>query len=85
MKNPSIDSLGNTKYYDDEGLCHRDDGPAYLSTGYQSWHFHGIFHREDGPAREWYSGYKEWWYNGKIIFCKSQEEFERIVKLKAFW
>ena len=42
-------------------------------------------HRIDGPAREWANGAKEWWIEGKQIKCNSQEEFERLIKLKLFW
>jgi hypothetical protein len=43
------------------------------------------YHRLDGPARIWSDGYKEWYYQGKLIKCNSQEEFERYLKLKLFW
>jgi hypothetical protein len=36
-------------------------------------------------AIEYIGGYKEWYYEGEEINCKSQEEFERIIKLKLFW
>jgi len=45
----------------------------------------GIFHREDGPAVIHPNGLSFWWYEGKNINCYSQEEFERLLKLKAFW
>ena len=45
----------------------------------------GQFHREDGPAIELYNGEKYWWINGEEIDCKTQEEFERLLKMKAFW
>lgn len=44
-----------------------------------------FFHREDGPAVIHTNGLSFWWYDGKYIDCKTQEEFERILKLKAFW
>lgn len=44
-----------------------------------------ILHREDGPVVEYADGNKEWWYQGKFITDKSQEEFERLLKLKLFW
>jgi hypothetical protein len=43
------------------------------------------FHRLDGPAIEWNFGIKQWYYEGKFIYCKSQKEFERCIKLKLFW
>jgi hypothetical protein len=42
-------------------------------------------HRLDGSAIEYYYGHKEWWFKGEYIDCTSQEEFERIIKLKLFW
>jgi hypothetical protein len=42
-------------------------------------------HREDGPAREYPEGDKEWWINGELLSCKTQKQFERLMKLKAFW
>jgi hypothetical protein len=43
------------------------------------------FHREDGPAIERANGDLYWYYENKNIDCSSQEEFERILKLKLFW
>ena len=42
-------------------------------------------HRIDGPAIVLNTGYKEWWFEDKLINCNSQEEFERLIKLKLFW
>ncbi len=42
-------------------------------------------HRLDGPAVEYNNGTKFWYYHGKYIECSSQEEFEKFLKLKAFW
>jgi hypothetical protein len=44
-----------------------------------------IPHRLDGPAIVWNDGGKDWYYLGKKIDCSSQEEFERFLKLKAYW
>ena len=50
------------------------------------YYLNGLLHRIDGPAEdEWYSKTKYWWLEGKQINCKSQEEFERLIKLKLFW
>jgi hypothetical protein len=46
---------------------------------------HEFLHREDGPAIERKTGEKEWWYHGERINCSSQEEFEKWLRLKAFW
>ena len=60
-------------------LCKTD------STGNKYWYLGFLLHREDGPAVELFYGYKEWWYHGKWVDCSSQEEFERLIKLKALW
>lgn len=43
-----------------------------------------VKHRLDGPAVERENG-NEWFYYGQKIDCSSQEEYERILRLKAFW
>ena len=45
----------------------------------------GLLHREDGPAIEDSNGDKFWYINGENINCETQEEFERLLKIKAFW
>jgi hypothetical protein len=42
------------------------------------------FHRLDGPAIEFANGDKYWYINGTYIPCKTQEEFERFVRLIIF-
>jgi len=93
MKNGlKIDQFGNKRYYLNN-ILHRKDGPAIeYADGYKEWYVNGLLHREDGPAVE-FAGeyaikYTSWWYQGKFINCKSQEEFEiwlRRENLKAFW
>jgi hypothetical protein len=74
------------RYYDENGYLHREDGPAVIfSDGEQAWFYHGKRHREDGPAIEFPNGIKFWYYNGKEMECSSQKEFDRIIKVKAFW
>jgi len=41
-------------------------------------------HRVDGPAVEYTDGYKAWYLNGKQFNCKTQEEFEQLMRLKSF-
>jgi len=68
------------------GFLHRTDGPAIeFANGDKFWFLNDNLHREDGPAIEWGSGQKEWLINGKLIPCKTQEQFERLMRLKAFW
>lgn len=61
-----------------------DDGvnSIWFCTHY---YFRGQLHRLKGPAIQWAKGVDEWYYYGKKINCFSQEEFERLIKLKEFW
>jgi hypothetical protein len=43
------------------------------------------YHRTDGPAIILPGGKKEWWLRGIKRKCSSQEEFEQLMRLKAFW
>jgi hypothetical protein len=54
------------------------DGTWYYDT-------EGRFHRLDGPAVEYQNGTKVWFYHGKHIHVANQIEYERYLKLKAFW
>ena len=54
------------------------------SYGDKEWRLNGVLHREDGPAIEWANGSKFWYYQGKQIRCKDNQEFLRIVRLMAF-
>jgi hypothetical protein len=85
MDSVEIDMYGN-KYWYRDGVQHRDDGPAIeFANGSKVWRIHGKLHREDGPAVEHIHGSKYWYYHDKAIDCENQEEFERIIKMKAFW
>jgi hypothetical protein len=86
MTNPETNEHGERKWYNEKGLLHREDGPAYERVnGDKSWYIDGKLHREDGPARELENGYKEWYYHGEWIKCFTQEEFKKIIKLRMFW
>jgi len=52
-------------------LPHRLDGPAFVYRGPMP-----------GPSR---FSKDHWFYMGKHIVCSSQEEFESIIALRAFW
>lgn len=68
------------------GPLHCETGPAMVQYDwYNGWFINDKLHRVDGPAQEWVSGYKEWWYQGIKLACSTQEEFEELLKLKAFW
>jgi len=80
-----IDEYGN-KWWLFNSQLHREDGPAIEYTdGTKYWYLHGQQHRIDGPAYEDVNGTKFWWYYGEEIRCSSQEEFNRLLKLKALW
>jgi len=67
------------------GQLHRIGGPTKIwSNGSEEWWFDGKLHRLDGPAQEWNSGEKGWRIDGEKIPVKSQEEFERYLKLIVF-
>jgi len=86
MNNPEIDIFGNKIWYDENGQCHREDGPALkYPDGSKEWFQHGKLHREDGPAIEDADGTQQWWIKGEQINVSSQEEFIRHLKLRAFW
>jgi hypothetical protein len=67
------------------GKHHRVGGPAIeYSSGTKEWWLNGKPHREDGPAI--IASYRiAWYYHGKEIHCETQEEFDRLIKLAAFW
>lgn len=78
--------LYGDKYWYRNNKIHRIDGPAIeYKNGSKKWYLNGKCHRLDGPAIEYADGYKEWYIEGELIDCKSQEEFDRLIKLKAFW
>ena len=83
------DLNGNLCWYlkgTDSDIIHREDGPAIeYNGGSKEWYINGKLHRDDGPAVEFSNGIKLWYYNGKKINCNSQEEFESLLKLRAFW
>jgi hypothetical protein len=68
------------------GRIHRDNGPAVIwVNGNKSWYQHGKLHRLDGPAIERVNGKCSWYVDNIRIDCTSQEEFEQLLRLKAFW
>ena len=58
---------GTVEYRNNDGLLHREDGPAIEWTnGTIFWYLNGERHREAGPAIEFAKGDKEWWINGHL-------------------
>ena len=43
-----------------------------------------VLHRLDGPAIQCEDGYNNWYINGNHIKCRTNEQFLRLMKLKAF-
>ena len=83
MKVIKIDDNSYIKEYDDGDKVWFKNNLKF--NGNKEWFYNGKLHRLDGPAIEDVDGYKEWYYEGKEIKCSSQEEFERIIKLRIFW
>lgn len=83
---PAIEHAdGDMRWYQ-HGQRHRVNGPAIEHVGgNRKWYQNDKLHRIDGPAIEFSSGGTFWYYKGEYVECTSQEEFERLIKLKAFW
>jgi hypothetical protein len=59
-----IDDRGNKFWYQND-LLHRTDGPAIeFASGAKSWYHNGLRHRTDGPAIERADGDKYWYIKG---------------------
>jgi hypothetical protein len=83
MKNRLEISLTGTKRYYKDNLLHREDGPAKeFTNGTKMWYINGKLHRTDGPAIEYTGGNKYWYLDDKRIYCKTNEEFLKIVKYR---
>jgi hypothetical protein len=54
---------GKTEWYNEQGLLHREDGPAVeYVDGDKTWWVNGKRHRIDGQAVN-----KDWWVNGILL------------------
>ena len=85
MSKPIIYDDGSTRWYNEVGKLHREDGPAIeYADGDKFWYLNGLLHREDGPAVEWADGLKLWyliWYlNGRSY---TEEEFALLQFMKG--
>ena len=81
-----LHEINGNKYWYKEGLLHRENGPAVeYNNGTKIWMINNKIHRLDGPAIIRNDGSKSWFINNVGVPCSSQEEFERLIKLKAFW
>ena len=76
---------GNSFYYLN-GKMHREDGPAVeYANGNKCWYLNDKQHRIDGAAIEFVDGTKIWFVNDIQMNCKTQKQFEQLMRLKAFW
>lgn len=76
---------GNKVWYLN-GERHREDGPAIeWANGDKEWYLNDKLHREDGPAVELINDNKFWYVNGEVFKVKNNEEFLRLMKIKAFF
>ena len=78
----SISKDGTIRYYNEKGLLHKEDGPAYENpNGYKAWWINGKVHREDGPARIWLEDETEMYYLYNEWYSKEKWE-EEVLKIK---
>jgi hypothetical protein len=78
----TVDKDEIIRYINENGLLHREDGPAYLNplTGTKAWVINGKCHREDGPAIENVTnGTKIWYLQDKKL---TEEEFNDLLLRK---
>ena len=82
-----IDMYGVIRYQDANHRLHRENGPAIIfPDGDSSWFFDGKLHRINGPAIDWkVEGRFVWALHGVRVDCTTQEEFEQLMRMKAFW
>ncbi len=45
-----VDQLGTIRYFNSEGLLHRQHGPAQMGISHEGWFCDGKLHRVGGPA-----------------------------------
>jgi len=84
---PAVYNTNNNEYYEyyEFGKLHRMDGPAICHGKHKEWYVADKLHRLDGPAIIYPDGAMSWYYNDIKIHCETQEEFIRLLNLKAFW
>jgi hypothetical protein len=77
------DKEGTRRHYQN-GLLHREDGPAFIySTGTQAWFLNGEIHREDGPAIIFPSGYQGWRLKGERV--RMEDVLDTPEKREAYF
>ena len=79
-------SLMGIQMWRKDGKYDRLNRPSFIfKCGNRYWSQCGKWHRVDGPAKEYSDGTKQWYYQGKYIACSTQEEFEKLIKLRLLW
>ncbi len=82
---PAVEFSGHFEWWIN-GKLHREDGPAIeFTNGIKIWYYNDQRHRKDGPAVEGSDGSKKYYYHGKYIDCATDEEFKKLIALRAFW
>ena len=77
---PALIYTSGTVAYYEHGKLHRLDNPATIySHGLKLWYHHGRLHNEKSHALE-SADCCTWYVHGELIDCKTQEEFEVIMK-----
>jgi|SaaInlStandDraft_1057018.scaffolds.fasta_scaffold108242_2 hypothetical protein len=62
---PTTDQEGTITWRSEEGVVHREDGPAItFDDGTEEWYLDGIPHNPNGPAITDSLGNKKWYYKG---------------------
>jgi hypothetical protein len=80
---PAVIAQKGSKFWYKHGKYHRIGYPAIIwHNENEEWWVDGNRHRLDGPAFTSTNGLCRWWINGEQIYCKDNEEFLRIVKMK---
>lgn len=78
-----VDVFGDKCYFENS-IIHPINEEILIDEKYSVLWLTGVRHRDDGPAVEYANGNKEWYYHGKHISCKDNEEFLKIIKMIAF-
>lgn len=83
---PAIIKVNGDLYWYMYGMAHRENAPAIESIdGSRYWYKYGQLHRKDGPAVIEASGREIWFYCGSQVNCRTQVEFNKLIKLYSMW
>lgn len=77
---------GARMWYNEDGILHREDGPAIMTDDYVAWYDNGKFSRKNGqPARIFFSGGMEWREDG--VLHRDHDLPASITKthIQTFW